>query len=333
MLPGRTPRGCGERVTPEPKVYVLHENPEWVEPLRDALERRQVPFEEWLLYEGALNLSVAPPPGVFYNRMSASSHTRGHRFGPEHASCVLPWLESHGRRVLNGSRALALEVNKVAQYSALSAAGVRTPHTVATLGKTALLEAAQGFPAPFITKHNRAGKGLGVMLFDSAQALQQTCDAGVLPDPVDGVYLLQQYIRAPEPFITRVELVGGEFLYAVRVDTSEGFELCPADACEVGDSFCPTSNAAEGARAKFEILEGFTSPLVEQYKALMRAHDVHIAGFEFIVDAEGNAYTYDINTNTNYNAAAEAGRGFTGMGAVADTLASELRKLGAQQKA
>ena len=42
---------------------------------------------------------------------------------------------------------------------------------------------------------------------------------------------MQRYIRAPEPFITRVEFVGGRFLYAVRVDTSQGFELCPADQC------------------------------------------------------------------------------------------------------
>ena len=51
--------------------------------------------------------------------------------------------------------------------------------------------------------------------------------------PVDGVALVQEYIAAPAPFITRAEFIGGRFLYAVRVDTSLGFELCPADACAV----------------------------------------------------------------------------------------------------
>ena len=39
-----------------------------------------LPFEEWFLSEGVLDLAGAPPQGVFYNRMSASSHTRGHRY-------------------------------------------------------------------------------------------------------------------------------------------------------------------------------------------------------------------------------------------------------------
>ena len=44
--------------------------------------------------------------------------------------------------------------------------------------------------------------------------------------------LVQRYIKAPEPFITRVEFIGGQLLYG-RVDTSQGVELCPADACQI----------------------------------------------------------------------------------------------------
>ena len=32
-----------------------------------------------------IRTGAVPPEGVFYNRMSASSHTRGHRHAPEHA--------------------------------------------------------------------------------------------------------------------------------------------------------------------------------------------------------------------------------------------------------
>src|SRR5215210_4274102 len=154
-----------------PKIHVIHENDAWVEPLRAAFEEEGLAYEEWFLSEGVLDFGAVPPEGVFYNRMSASSHTRGHRYGPEYTSCVLAWLESHGRRVINNSRALALEVNKLAQYGALALHGVRTPRTVAAVGRQHVVEAAKSFEGAFITKHNRAGKGLGVRLFQDHAAL------------------------------------------------------------------------------------------------------------------------------------------------------------------
>ena len=306
------------------KIYVLHENTAWVEPLRVALHERGLSFEEWLLDTGTLDLTKPPPEGVFYNRMSASSHTRGHRYAPEHAAAALAWLERHGRRVLNGGRALQLELSKVAQYAALEALGIRTPRTVAVIGRQPLVEAARRFPLPFITKHNRAGKGLGVRLFHDAEALARYVESEAFEPSVDGITLLQEYIEAPEPFITRVEFVAGRFLYAVQVDTSQGFELCPAAACRVDDTYCP---AGEAAGALFRIVERFRHPLVERYERVLAANDTHIAGIEFIVDRDGVAYTYDINTNTNYNSEAEEAAGQSGMGAIADYLGRELARL------
>ncbi len=112
------------------KIYVIHENDAWVEPLRAAFAELRLPFEEWFLSEGLLDLAAAPPAGVFYNRMSASSHTRGHRYAAEYTAGVLAWLESHRRRVVNDSRALQLEISKIAQYAALSRHGIRTPRTL-----------------------------------------------------------------------------------------------------------------------------------------------------------------------------------------------------------
>ncbi len=97
------------------KIYVIHENEEWTEPLKVQLRRFGLPFEEWYLNGGQLDLSVPPPLGVFYNRMSASSHTRNHRYAAEHTAAVLSWLEGYGRRVINSSRALQLEISNVAQ--------------------------------------------------------------------------------------------------------------------------------------------------------------------------------------------------------------------------
>src|SRR3954451_228410 len=122
------------------KIYVIHENEAWVEPLRDAFGELGLPYQEWFLDQGVLDYSSAPPHGVFYNRMSASSHTRDHRYAPELTSAVLAWLEAHQRRVINGSRALQLEINKIAQYAALSRFGIRTPRTLAAVGRKHVIE-------------------------------------------------------------------------------------------------------------------------------------------------------------------------------------------------
>ncbi|BDG47937.1 MULTISPECIES: alpha-L-glutamate ligase [Parageobacillus] len=308
------------------KIYIIHENSEWTVHLTQRLDELGLPYEEWFLDKGTVDLSAPPPEGIFYSRMSASSHTRAHRFAPELTEAVLAWLERHGRRVLNGSRALRLEVSKVNQYMALNAHGIRTPKTIAAVGKEQIVEAAKQLGAPsFITKHNRAGKGLGVQLFHSIEALQQYLESPAFEDSVDGITLVQEYIQAPEPFITRCEFVGGKFMYAVRVDTSEGFELCPADACQIGDLFCPVGETA--TRPKFEIIDGFSDPILEKYEQFLRANDIHIAGIEFIRDQNGTIFTYDVNTNTNYNSEAEARAGKFGMLEVAKFLGEELKRL------
>lgn len=306
------------------RIHVIHENSVWSKPLFDALEARGLPYEDWHLDRGVVRIQATPPTGVFYNRMSASSHTRDHRYAPELTMATLMWLESHGRRVLNESRALGLELSKAAQYAELEAVGVATPRTIAAVGREAVLAAARELDGPIIIKPNRAGKGLGVQLFRSREGLADFLDAS--EPPIDGITLVQQYIEPPEAFITRVELVGQKLLYAVRVDTSEGFELCPADACAVGDQFCPTPSAGASTRAKFEVVPGYASPLIERYQAFMRKNGAHVAAFEQVVDRDGNTFTYDVNMNTNYNGDAEAVAGVSGMGAIADYLGAELAR-------
>ena len=306
-------------------IHVIHENAAWLEPLAAALDRRGLPWRDWFLDRGVFDLSRPPPEGVFYNRMSASSHTRDHRYSAELTAAVLAWLERHGRRVVNGSRALDLEISKARQYAALEAAGIRTPDTVVVAGKELLVEAAQRrfSGGPFILKPNRGGKGLGVRLFHRPGALADHLDSPDYAPPVDGLHLLQQYVRAPVPLITRAEFIGGQFMYAVEVDTSDGFELCPADACAVGDAFCP---AGVEPRAKFTIIDDIAPALKQRYEAFLAASAIDIAGIEFISDADGAVYTYDVNTNTNYNPDAESRAGRAGMAELARYLGGELER-------
>jgi hypothetical protein len=308
------------------KIYIIHENSEWTVHLTNRLQELQLPYEEWHLHEGLIDLSDIPPEGIFYSRMSASSHTRGHRFAPELADNVFAWLEQHDRKVFNGSSALRYELSKVKQYAALTKAGIKTPKTIAAVGKEQILQAAEKLGAEsFITKHNRAGKGLGVQLFHSLDALKQYVNGPAFDEPVDGITLIQEYIKSPDQYITRCEFIGGKFFYAVQVDTSGGFELCPADACNIGDLFCPVGEQVE-EKPKFQIIEGFDEPIIAQYESFLKANNISVAGIEFIKNAAGELFTYDINTNTNYNSEAEKAAGKYGMQQLAKFLKKELAK-------
>lgn len=312
-------------------IVIMHENEEWVVPLRAAFAERGVTAKEWFLDTGAVAFDQRADDAVYYNRMSASSHTRGHRFAPELTRMALTWLESQQRTVVNGTRALALEVCKLSQYAALQKAGLQVPATRAVVGRDELLRAAADFNQwPLIVKPNRGGKGLGVTLFDSPAALQLFVEGDQYADPLDGIWLLQVYIQPAAPYITRAEFIGGKFLYTVQVNTEQGFELCPADGCAIGEAFCPTTEAPaanEQAPAanehKFTLTDRFNNHgIIAQLEQFLAQAGVDVAGIEFIEDQHGQLYVYDVNTNTNYNSAAEqrAGGARTGMGAIADYL-------------
>jgi hypothetical protein len=304
------------------KLHVIHENPEWYAPLAAAFDQAGLPHEPWILGEAAIDLSETPPPGVFWSRMSASSHTRGHPFAKDQARGVLAWLESHGRTVVNGRRVLDLEMSKVEQLTALRAAGFDVPATIAVAGTSELAAAARRVPVPFISKHNQGGKGLGVRLFGSCQEFDDYLAGPDYEPPVDGITLLQEYLVAARPQVTRVEIVGGEFIYAITADTARGgFQLCPADACAVGEQGGP----GEQPPSLFALRDGFSDPVIGRYLDFAAAQGIGIAGFEFIETADGRLVTYDINTTTNYNADIEAVAPRPALPAVAGYLGNLLR--------
>ena len=318
--------------TSTPVVYAIHENPEWFGPFRAAFEAEGVPFVEWLLVDGVLDLDEVPPEGIFWSRISASSHTRGHDLTKEYTRSVLNWLEAHGRRTVNGRRVLELEVSKVDQLTALKAFGIDVPRTKAVIGSHNLVEAARDFPAPFIIKHNQGGKGLSVRRFENVADLEDWVASDDFDEPQDGITLVQEYLQPAEPRITRVEVVDGELVYAITADTARGgYQLCPADACEIdaaGNLVTPpgaTIAPVEGQKL-FALREGFDHPIIEQYRAFTRSQNIEVAGIEFIETVDGRVVTYDVNTNTNYNADVEAVAPLSGPRQIARLLGRVLRE-------
>lgn len=300
------------------KIYIIHENNDWTRHLTAQLNEIKAPYELWDLSDGMIDIQEEPPEGIFYNRMSASSHTRGHRYAPELTDNLLTWLESRDAVVFNGTKAIELEVSKLKQHLALQKQGIQTPETYGAVGKEAIVKAAERLNKfPFIIKHNRAGKGLGVRLLNSIEELKAYIYGTEFEDSIDGISLIQEYIKPADGTIIRSEFIGGKFFYAVKVDSSDGFELCPADSCQVGD--VPVIN-------KFTIMDSLPNEQIKLYEKFLKEQKIDVAAVEFIFDVHGKAYAYDVNTNTNYNADAEKVAGKYAMLELANFLKSELEK-------
>jgi hypothetical protein len=295
-----------------PVAHILYENPAWLPPLVEALEAEGFPVNLVAIDSGLIDPAEPPPEGIWINRISPSSHTRGHDHSVALGREVLAYLEAHGRRVINGLNAFELEMSKLRQEVALRRQGIRTPRTLLAVGREQILAAAGELEGRFITKHNQGGKGLGIQLFGTVDQLAVYLDSGDFDPGPDGKIILQQYIEPAESRITRVELVGGKFLFAMHSSTDEGFELCPSDACQLptSGSVCP----AEALASKFSVADlTADDPLVHSYLSLCKAEGIEVAGIEFITDSLGRRYTYDINGTTNYSGVLAAATGVEGM--------------------
>ena len=229
--------------------------------------------------------------------------------------------------MINNSRALNLEISKSLQYKELESFGIKIPKTIYCSNKESILKSANIFRKPFVTKHNRAGKGLGVKLFNNKKELDSYVSGRDFEPSIDGITLLQEYIEAKPKVIHRVEFVNSKFLYTVEVDASEGFELCPAcpeDQIDEPETqffgeYCPTIGN------KFRILKNYKrTPIIDKYEKFISKNGIEIAGIEFITDKTGEIYTYDVNTNTNYNSVAEKNSEIKGMKSIAKFLKDEL---------
>ncbi len=305
-------------------VYIIHENEEWIASLRKNLEASHTSYSDWNLAKEGVDLTQTPPDGVFYNRMSASSFTRGNLHAKNLTAPILAWLEANSRRIVNGGRALQLEMSKAEQHVALHRSGLQTPKTLVASGRKEMIAASESFHnRPFIIKPNMGGKGYGVRLISSGPELELLLESTPFEElTVDGVVIVQEYIRPKDQRIIRMEFIAGKFYYAVQIDTGGSFELCPADACEI-----PTNSMDKPP--EFTILEDFHIPEIEKCEAFLAANDIEIAGMEFLQNEEGERFFYDVNTTTNYNSGAEEStiNGLRGMKRVAEFLKEELEKV------
>lgn len=276
-----------------PQLAVLYEHPQWFQPLFAALDGRGLDYQPILLSGHSFDPAEreAPAP-LILSRVAQSSFLRE----PEHpifyAAALLDHWKRCGSVVLNGADVLAIDSSKARQLSLITSLGNSVPKTRIVHRTRDLAAAAEGFDYPLIVKANIGGSGAGIARYSSRAELLQSIADGTVPQSIDGVLLVQDYVPARGGVITRIETLAGRFLYAIEVESSgDTFDLCPADAC-----------VAQAGRTAVR-MTAVTPPgdIIRAAEQIAHAAGLAVGGVELIVDdRDGTPRFYDINALSNF---------------------------------
>ncbi len=297
-------------------IAVYHEHPDWFKPLFSELERRGLPYVK--LDAAAHRYDPGErsvPYSVVVNRASPSAYLRGHGQSTFHTLHWVSHLERIGVPVVNGSRTYGYELSKAAQLDALAELGLPFPRSVVINDASQAVDAATDLRYPVLVKANIGGSGAGITKYETADALRTAVAAGQVALGIDGVALVQEAAPLRGGYITRVETLGGKFLYAINVYPATGsFDLCPADACQTttGVELVGAACAVDAVKSGLRV-EGFTPPaeIIEQVERISQHTGLDIGGIEYLVDdRDGKHYFYDINALSNFVADAPNVVGF-----------------------
>ena len=308
-------------------IAIHHEHPEWFRPLFAELARRNLP---WVALDAA-SASYDPAEeaqawSLVVNRASPSAYLRGHQRSIFFTLHWLRHLERIGIPVVNGSAAYALELSKANQLDLLHSLGLPFPRSRVINAADRAVAAARGLRYPVLVKANIGGSGAGIVRYESEDALAAAVAAGEVDLGIDGTALVQESAPLRDGHITRVETLGGEYLYAIDVHPAAGsFDLCPADACQTtgGVELVRGACAVDAPRTGLRV-EGTTPPreIIRQAEQIARAAGIDVGGIEYLVDdRDGKHYFYDINALSNFVADAPNVIGFDPFERLVDYLA------------
>ncbi len=324
------PQNLHEKDVTAPLVF-LYEHPQWFEPIFAELTRRGVAFDKVFIPDHFYDIgSDKPGFKVLFNRMSPSANSRDHGSGIFHTLAYLKHLELLGVRVINGAKAFRYEISKAAQHSLLRSLGIRFLPSRVIHDASQAVAAAEGLRYPIIVKANIGGSGKGIVRFNTKEELSAAMEHGQIDLGYDSIALVQEFVPARGGYITRVETLGGKYLYAIHVYlTGETFDLCPADICqtkagETLENACVLEAAKSGLK-----VEGYTPPadVIQNIERIVQAAGIDVGGIEYIVDdRDGEIYYYDVNALSNFVADAPRVIGFNPFENLADYLEEEVRR-------
>ena len=288
------------------KIVISHEHPDWFKPLFAELEKRGIPYETvnptqhyYAIEEKAPNIAL------FFNRMSPSAYLRGGVQGTFYTLNYLKHLEEHGVRVLNGYRAFTYETSKALQLMLLEKLGIKYPKSRVINHASQVEAATEGLRFPIVVKANIGGSGAGIEKFDSIEAVREAVKNDQIDLGIDHTALVQEFIPARGGYITRVETLGGKYLYGIRVYTSgESFNLCPADICQTttGQDLVRNACAVDAPKNGLRV-EAYTPPadVIKNIETIVQRSGIDVGGIEYIIDdRDGEVLYYDVNALSNF---------------------------------
>jgi len=318
-------------------IAIYYEHPDWFRPLFQQLDERGA---NWLKVEARHHYYDAASPereySLLFNRMSPSAWQRGLPHGIFYTLNYLAHLEAKGVRVVNGYRCFAHETSKALQLSNLEKLGLPYPKARVINHPSQALAAAEALGYPVVLKPNIGGSGAGIERFSSPDQLRSAVEANRLYFGIDSTALVQQAFTARGGMITRVEVLGGKYLYAIQIhNTGETFNLCPADICqntrgeELTRIACPVDAPKSGMK-----VEGYEPPreVIEDVERIVELAGVEVGGVEYVFDERtGRQLYYDVNALSNFVADPVRVVGFNPYARLADFLIAEAQHYSSKQ--
>jgi glutathione synthase/RimK-type ligase-like ATP-grasp enzyme len=307
-------------------IAVYFEHPDWFRPLFAELDRRGLAYSK--LEASCHSYDTTAPLNftLLFNRMSASAYLRGHAQAIFFTRDFLAHVERSGTRVINGRKAFGYEISKAAQLSLLHSLGVPFPRSRIVNCLAEVKQNAGEIDFPIIIKPNIGGRGAGIVRLESAAELDRAIVAGQIELGIDNTALVQEFVPSRGGHITRVETLGGKFLYALKVFTAgDNFNLCPAEICDIERATEGAMSLADGPRAGLKT-EPYQPPreVISMAERIVVSAGIDVGGVEYIIDGrDGRLLFYDINALSNFVADAPRILGFDPHARLVDYLERE----------
>jgi hypothetical protein len=312
-------------------IAIYHEQQEWFRPLFAELDRRGTPYVRVDARRHRYDVAAREREyALLFNRMSPSAYLRGAHHGIFHTFAYLDHLERLGTRVVNGSRGFRVETSKALQLSLLESLGLQYPRAWVIDHPAEAPEAASGLRFPVVVKANLGGSGAGIVRYDSPEALAAAAAGDAIDLGIDSTALVQEFVPSRGGHIVRVEVLGGKYLYGIKVWSPEDvFNICPADACQTASGVALVGAACAVDAPKRGIrVEGYTPPppVIEDVERIFAAAGIDVGGVEYMIDdRDGALLYYDINALSNFVADAPRVVGFDPFVRLVDYLETEAR--------
>jgi len=285
---------------------ISHEHPDWFKPLFIELEKRGIDYQTVNPTQHEFAIEADRPDfDLFFNRMSPSAYLRDGVQGTFYTLNYLKYLEDKGVRVINGYKAFTYETSKALQLLLLQQLGIKYPKSRVVNHVSKIEAATEGLRFPIVIKANIGGSGAGIEKFNSLDEVKTAIADNQIDFGIDHTALVQEFIPASGGYITRVETLGGKYLYAIRVYiTGDTFNLCPADICQTagGQELVRNACAVDAPKNGLKV-EAFTpsDEIIANIETIVQQSGIDVGGIEYIIDdRDGEVYYYDVNALSNF---------------------------------